>query len=344
MAAGPLTQISDVVVPEIFTGYVQQMTEEKTRIIQSGMVVRDPAIDLLLAGGGLTFNTPSWQDLDNDVDRISTDTPSVRFSGGTADPDPQKIGTATEISVRMNRNQSWSSAQLATVLAGADPLGAIADRVAEYWARRLQAAFVATMNGVIADNVANYSGDYQNDISGGGFIDGVTNFSAESIIDTAVTMGDSMEALTAMMVHSVVYARMQKLNLIDFIPDARGETNIATFLGREVIVDDGMPATGNIYDTWLFGPGMTRLGVGSPQIPTQVEDIPGAGNGGGQQVLYNRHMWTIHPTGHAYTGTPANGGPSNLATANNLAAATSWNRVYSERKQIRFARLVTREA
>ena len=344
MAAGPITQISDVVVPEIFSSYVQQLTEEKTRIIQSGMVARDPAIDELLAGGGLTFNTPSWQDLDNDVDRISTDTSSDRFSGGTADPDPQKIGTLTEISVRMNRNQSWSSSQLTAVLAGSDPMEAIANRVADYWSRRLQAAFVATMNGVIADNVANDAGDYQNDISGGAFIDGVTNFSAESIIDTAVTMGDSMEALTSMMVHSVVYARMQKLNLIDFIPDARGETNIATFLGREVIIDDGMPATGNVYDTWLFGAGMSRLGVGSPAVPTQVEDIPGAGNGGGQQVLYNRHMWTIHPTGHAYVGTPANGGPSNLGTANNLAAAASWNRVYLERKQIRFARLVTREA
>jgi hypothetical protein len=344
MAAGPITQISDVVVPEIFTGYVQQMTEEKSRIVQSGIIVRDPAIDALLAGGGLTFNTPSWQDLDNDVDRISTDTASARFTGGAADPDPQKIGTANEISVRMNRNQSWSSAQLATVLAGADPLGAISNRVADYWSRRLQAAFVATMNGVIADNVANDAGDYQNDVSGAGFIDGVTNFSAEAVIDTAVTMGDSMEALTAMIVHSVVFARMQKLNLIDFIPDSRGETNIASFLGREVIIDDGMPATGNVYDTWLFGGGMTRLGVGSPAVPTQVEDIPGAGNGGGQQVLYNRHMWTIHPTGHAYVGTPANGGPSNLATANNLAAAASWNRVYSERKQIKFARLVTREA
>ncbi len=344
MAAGPITLISDVVVPEIFNPYIQQMTEEKSRIVQSGILARDSGIDALLDGGGLTFNTPSWQDLDNDDDRIATDTPSARFTGGTADPDPQKIETATEISVRMNRNQSWSAAKLTGVLAGADPMEAIADRVAAYWARRLQAAFVATMNGVIADNVANDSGDYENDISGASFIDGVTNFSAEAIIDTAVTMGDSMDVLTSMLVHSVVFARMQKLNLIDFIPDARGEVQIAVFLGREVIIDDGMPATGNVYDTWLFGAGMSRLGVGTPPLPTEVENIPGAGNGAGQEVLYNRHMWCIHPTGHAYTGTPANGGPSNAATANNLAAAGSWNRVFSERNQIRFARLVTREA
>ena len=52
----------------------------------------------------------------------------------------------------------------------------------------------------------------------------------------------------------------------------------------------------------------------------------------------------MHPAGHAYAGTPANGGPSNAATANNLAAAASWNRVYPERKQIKIARLRTTEA
>ncbi len=55
-------------------------------------------------------------------------------------------------------------------------------------------------------------------------------------------------------------------------------------------------------------------------------------------------MWALHMTGHSYVGTPANGGPSNAATTNNLNDAASWNRVYQERKQIKFARLITRES
>lgn len=348
MAAGPTTRVADIVVPEIFTPYTQQLTEQKSRIIQSGLAVRDPAIDLLLAGGGLTFNVPSFKDLDDDAERVSTDT-SVPFadadaslpSGVARPPDPKKIGTSTEIAVRLSRNNSWSSTDLAAALAGADPMEAIADRVAYYWTRRLQAAFVATWNGVIADNVANDSGDYVNDISGNSFVDGVTNFSAEAFLDTALTMGDSMEDLTAVMVHSVVYNRMQKNNLIDFIPDASGRVNIPTFLGREVIVDDGVPRNGNVYDTWLFGGGATRLGIGQAKVPTEVERKAGGGNGGGQEVLYSRVEWAIHPVGHAFvmTGTP-NGGPANT----DLDDATSWDRVFPERKQIKFARLVTREA
>ena len=157
-------------------------------------------------------------------------------------------------------------------------------------------------------------------------------------------MGDSMEGLVAVMVHSVVFNRMQKNNLIDFIPDARGEIQIPTFLGREVIVDDGMPNATSIYDTWLFGLGAAQLGVGSPKDATETERKPSAGNGGGQEILHSRQEWSMHPVGHAYTGTAANGGPGNGAGANDLQNAGSWNRVYPERKQIKFARLVTREA
>ena len=336
MASG-VTKIADVIVPEIFTPYARQMTEEKSRLVQSGALARDGAIDALLAGGGLTFNVPSWRDLDNDADNVSSD-------DETTDATPNKIQTSREIAVRLSRNNSWSDMDLTSALAGSDPMEAIAAGVARYWSRRLQAAFVATWNGVIADNDANDSGDYSNDVSGAGFVDGVTNFTTEAFLDALLTIGDSQDDLGMVMVHSAVYNRMQKNNLIDFIPDARGETQIATFLGREVIQDDGVPRTGNIYDTWIFGAGATRLGVGSPDIPTEIDRKPAAGNGGGQSVLHDRLEWAIHPTGHAYVGTAPDGGPANGTGANELANAGSWDRRFPERKQIKFARLVTREA
>jgi hypothetical protein len=350
MAAGPLTRISDVVVPEIFTPYAQQLTESKSRLIASGAVVRDAAIDALLAGGGLTFNVPSWKDLDDDAERVSTDTVPVEYTGGTADPDPQKIGSATEVAVRLSRNQSWGTSDLAAVLAGSDPADAIASRVAAYWTRRLQAAFVATMTGVFNDNEAapsateHVQNDLTNDVSGGAYSAGVTDFTAEAFLDAALTMGDSQDGLSMIMVHSVVYNRMQKNNLIDFIPDSTGKVNIPTFLGHDVIIDDGVPRSGSVYESWIFGPGAVRLGVGSPNVPTEVERFAGAGNGGGAETLYNRVEWAMHPVGHKYAGTPANGGPSNATSANNLAHADSWQRVFSERKMIKIARLVTREA
>jgi hypothetical protein len=344
MASG-VTKLADVIVPEIFNPYTQQQTEEKSRLIQSGAVARDAALDGLLAGGGITFNDPSFKDLDNDAENVATDDESTNST-------PNKIGTAMEIQVRMSRNQSWSSMDLAGDLAGADPQLAIASRVSGYWVRRLQAAFIATMQGVFADNAAAPTGtehtqnDLTHNVSGVSYTDGVTNFSAEAFLDAAVTMGDSMQDLGLVFMHSIVYNRALKNNLIDFIPDSTNPAaiGIPTFLGRTVIVDDGTPRSSGVFETWLFGAGAVRIGMGSPKVPTEVDRKPAAGNGSGQDVLHNRVEWVIHPVGHRFAvASPAVGGPSNASTSGNLAHADSWARVFPERKQIKIARLITRE-
>ncbi|QDP52357.1 MAG: putative major capsid protein [Prokaryotic dsDNA virus sp.] len=343
-----MTKISDVIVPEIFNPNVQQITEEKSRIVQSGAVVRDPQIDNELAGGGVTFNTPSYKDLDNVEENISSDDQGDKYTGGTNDSKPQKTGMANEVSVRLSRNQSWSSGDLTAALQGSDPMDSIASRVGNYRALRMQAAFIATMKGIFADNDAaptsgeHVQGDLTNDIKGAS-VSEATKFSAPAFLDACVTMGDSQEDLGLVMVHSIVYNRMQKQNLIDFVPDARGEVRIPTFLGRTVVVDDSMPKSGGVYETWMFGAGAVRIGMGNPKVPTETKRDPDSGNGAGSEILYNRWEWCIHPTGHAFAVAASGGGPSNAATAGNLAHADSWKRVYSERKQIKIARLITRE-
>lgn len=341
MAAGT-TRISDVIVPEIFTPYMQQLTEEKSRLIRSGAVTRDGFLDEFLAGGGLTVNAPSWKDLDNDADNVSSDDPGVTST-------PNKNGAVSEVAVRLSRNNSWKTADLTAALAGSDPAGAIAGRVADYWIRRAQAAFIATMTGIFADNAAapvsteHVQNDLTHDVSGASYSAGVTDFSAEAFVDACVTMGDSMQDLGIVFMHSIVYARAQKNNMIDFVTDDVQKINIPTFLGREVIVDDSMPNAGGVFQSWLFGAGAVRLGMGSPKVPTELDRKPEEGNGAGTEILYSRTEWCFHPVGHRYAGSPANGGPSNAATSDNLAAAGSWQRVFPERKQIKVARLITRE-
>lgn len=352
MATGS-TAVADIIVPEIFNPAVVQKTEEKSRLIKSGALVKDAAMDALLAGAGLTFELPSFKPLDNEDENVSSDDTDDSFKDGftpNTNSRPKKTGMVSEIGVRLSRNQSWASADLASALGQKDPAEAIQEGVADYWALRLQAAFIATMKGVFGDNDAAPSGtehtqyDLTNDVTGAGFVDGVTNFTTEAFMDAAITMGDSADQLGLILVHSVVYNRMSKLQLLDFVPDATNPAvKIATYMGRVVVQDDSMPNTGGVFQSWLFGSNAVRLGVGSAKVPTEVERKAAAGNGGGQEVLYNRVEWMIHPTGHQYAGTAPKGGPSNAATSNNLAHASSWARVFPQRKQIKIARLITRE-
>ncbi len=337
-------QITDIIVPQIFAPYVQQLTEQKSRLIQSGAVRVDANLSNLLGGGGLTFNEPSFKDLDDTADNVGTDNPATLATA-------LKIGTAQEIQVRLSRNQSWSAMDLAAALAGADPVEAIASRVADYWVRRAQDVFVATITGVFADNAAAPSGtehvldDMTFDASGVGYVDGVTNFSAENFLDATQTMGDSAPNLSLVMMHSIVFNRAKKNNLIDFIPDSINPQAqaIPTFLGHIVVVDDHMPNSAGVFQTWIFGAGAVAMGRNFPRVPVETIRVPAAGNGSGQETLHYRVEWIMHPAGNAYVGTAASGGPGNDASSNNLANAGSWQRRWAERKMIRIARLITRE-
>lgn len=153
-------------------------------------------------------------------------------------------------------------------------------------------------------------------------------------------MGDAAGNLSAVACHSIIYRRMQLLNLIDFIPNARGEINIPVFLGHRVVVDDALitgTGAGIVYHTYLFASGALQSGMGMAKMPTEVERKPSSGNGGGQEILHSRVEWCIHPTGHAYIGAAEGGGPTNAI----LGVAASWDRRFPERKQVPFAVLRT---
>ncbi len=330
-----VVKIADVVVPAVFTEYVQLLTSQRSAFVQSGVIEQGPLFDALLAGGGRTFDMPHFKDLLDTEANVSSDDDASKAV-------PEKITTGQEVSIRHSRNQVWSSMDLAAALAGPDPLEAIASRVADYWVRQEQTYLISSLQGLIADNIANDAGDMVVDITAGvGAVDATNLFSAETFIDTIQTLGDVGEDLVAIAVHSTVFRRAQKNNLIDFIPDARGEVDIATFQGRRVIVDDGLPAITNgpniEFSSYLYGAGSIVRGTGAAKVPTAVDRDELAGLGGGQEFLHSRVEWILHPRGFAWLSASMVGqSPTNAE----LAGVTNWDRRF-ERKLVKIAELRT---
>ncbi len=331
-----VTRLSDLVIPEVFTDYVQLLTEEKSAFRNSGVLEASPLLDQLLAGGSRVFNVPHFRDLAQTESNVSSDNP-----GSSATP--ENITTGQEIAQRHNRNQVWSSMDLNAALAGADPMEAIAALVSDYWVREEQRMLISSLVGVFDDNETNDSGDMINDITVTGSPALAANlFSAEAFIDAQQTLGDSSEDLVAVSMHSVVFARAKKNNLIDFIPDARGEVDIPTFLGLRVVVDDGMPNvirdTVTEFSTYLYGAGSVARGQSAPKVPTETDREPLSGDGGGQEFLITRVEWSIHPRGFAWlSSNQAGESPTNTE----LEDDTNWDRRFNERKQIKLAELRT---
>jgi hypothetical protein len=352
MASVDLSSIA--VLPQVFSAFVQTKTEDKAKFVQSGILARSPVLDEFCHGKSNTLNRESWKDLaTTDLENVPT-TPGadgIYITGG-AGITVKGLTTFNEIAVKMIRTQQWAEQKLQDYITGEDAYQAIADRVAYYEARRLQIATLAVLAGVFADNDAapvgteHVVGDLTFDASSVSFVEGVTNFTADNLFNAQQTMGDSQGDLSVLAVHSAVFTRMKKNNLIDFKQDSVTGANLATFQGMEVVYDDGMPKSGNVYDSYIFAPGALELGWGSPENATEVVWDPTSSLGLGQKILFRRWIMSIHPMGHAFLGTTSGGGPINGdgSTANSLAHAGSWQRRCPERKQVKIARLKTREA
>lgn len=307
------TLISDVIVPEVFNSYVIERTAELSALYQSGIVVADPELDALATAGGKLINMPFWHDLTGDDEVLSDSVPL----------ETDKINAGQDIAALLMRGKAWKTNDLAKALSGDDPMRAIGDLVAAYWARRQQVTLLSTLKGVFgsaATKMASNSLDISAETGN------AAAFTGEAFIDASYKLGDAEEKLTAIGVHSSVYANLRKQNLIEFLL-ASDNTKIPTYMGKRVIVDDGMPVDGDVFTSYIFGAGAIGLGNGAAPIPTETDRDSLAGD----DILVNRQHFLLHPRGVKFTSkSVAGSSPTNAE----LALGTNWERVY-EPKNVR---------
>ena len=331
------TQISDVIVPEVYETYTAEDLPELTAFYESGVVVRNAMLDGNAQEGGNLVNLPFWHDLDPTIEpNVSDDT--------TGEATPNKLGTGKQLARSAYLNQWYSNTDLAGELAGSDPNQQVTNRFGTYWQRQWQRRLIASCDGILADNIANDAGDMVIDVASDTIAGqtAATKFNLDSFVDAVATAGDAGSMFSAMCVHSQVMAQMRKNDDIDFIPDSEGKLTIPTYQGLRVIEDDGMTVTpggtdGFKYTTILFGAGAFGYGEGSPYIPMEINREAKQGNGGGINEIGERKTWLLHPFGFADTGTPA----SESYTLAELRLAATWDRVTQSRKSIPLAYLIT---
>lgn len=332
-----LVQLADVIVPAVYETYAAENSPELTAFFQSGVAVRNDLIDSL-ADGGQEVNIPFWKDMDASTEpNYSTDQ-----LGDIAVPDKITAGNMKARNAFMNKGMS--AADLVQELAGSDPMRRIADRFGSFWQRQFQRRVIAALVGVLAGNVANNASDMVNDVS---IADGLNAIDANlftrgGFTGAVFTLGDHFGDLSAIAVHSVIMKRMIDNDDIEFIADSKGSLTIPTYMGKIVIVDDGLPVvaggvSGFKYTSILFGSAAVGYGEGNPRHPVEVWRNPQGGNGAGIEQLWERKTWLIHIFGFSFISGAVAG---QSATQAELKNAANWTRLL-QRKNIPVAYLVT---
>ena len=298
------TRISDVIEPITFANYVIERTRELSALIEAGIVTQDATLNSLVVGGGRTVNMPMWAKLTGESEILSDTTPLT----------PRGITTKQDIAVQHFRGNAWSANALASAVAGSSAMTAIGNQVANYWVKDEQRVLISTLRGVFdSPTMSNHR------------LVVTEGISAPNVLRAKNLLGDAAGQLTAMAVHSMTMTLLQIQNLIVYIPNARGEVVIPTYLGYRLIVDDMMPFTGNTFDTYLFADGVIGRGDGIPVDGTPVETDRDSLQD--DDYLINRRYFVLHPFGVRWVGTSAGLAPTN----NELATGANWEKVYDDK-------------
>ena len=333
------TQIADIYNPLVFARLTSEAQINTNAFIQSGIMTNDPSLAAMAAVGGNVGEMTGYAPMINNEPRYASDVPGTTVT--------HKNVTSVEMKYRKYyANQSWSFMELAEMInlkQGMDPIAAMNDRLGQYWATFNERRVINSSLGVLADSVANHGSDMLITVAtdAAGAVTAAERISADLVLDAKQTLGDHSGQLNAIAMHSVIYTQLQKENLIEFIPDSRGEIMIPTYLGYRVIQDDSMPAVAGTnritYTTVLFAAGSFGYADVPQKRASSLDFDEQAGNGSGEDVIYSRQGGIIQPMGYSFNLTIAAGGSATYAQ---LAAAASWGRVW-DRKNIPMAFLQT---
>lgn len=320
------TKISDIIVPELFNPYVINRTMELSALVNSGIIVNSPEFDRLASEAARTHNMPFFEDLTGDSEET--------LEGKVMEA--AKIGSNKDVSTTLLRQKMWAATNLSAALAGADPMKAIGDLVAGFWARDMQKELIALLAGIFGTytpdggQATTPMKDHILDLTGMK-TEAAKNISASAFIDACQLMGDAQGLLTDVAMHSATKAYLKKQNLIETERDST-DVEFETYQGRRVTVDDGCPVDGDVYTTYLFSQGAIALGNGNPVGHVATEMDRDKKNGGGIDYLINRKAYILHMRGVAYTGKKRE--HVETPTRAELKMAENWTPVY-EPKQLR---------
>lgn len=320
-----LVTISDTITPEVYDMYMEEQWTQKSALWNSGIVGEDPKMNALLDGGATTFNFPFWKINDmRDADASAVN------EGGTITP--AKISAGKQVARRLFLEKAWGKNDVVQVTAGSDPIEAVLNHIGKFWDYQYQKALFSSVQGVIADNVANDGSDMVKDITG----ETVTKINSDAVIDTLAKYGDSLDNVVAIGMHSVPHATLLKDNIITFEATNGQDIGWGTYLGKTVIVDDSL-VVGSTYWNVLFKNQAFMSGF-STQGYVQAESDRTPSASGGATTIYTRRVLAMHPAGFAWVEGSLT---KTFPEYSDLRGSQHWNRVVSSVKNVGFLILKT---
>lgn len=315
-----------IINEKAFDKYVDVLPHQnRNALIKSGVFVSDPRVKTLLSK-----QTTSFYGMIPMKGRIGGD--PVNYDGENDIP-YSGLGSVLQGVVAYGRANGWGELDFTTdISAGEEPLKWMAQQLADYWDdvdTKIVMGVTDALFGLGAkdgatDNEKYFSEKHTLDVSG--TVD--TVITPETLNNlTQQASGDKRNLYTTVFMHSTVAKNLENQKLLEYVKgtDANGiqrDMTLATWNGRTVIIDDGMPydpETG-LYTTYVFGRGAFSFDSLGAKVPTEIARH--AAERGGITIMYNRRRHCLVPRGISFIGNTKLGSLS--PTDAELFDTTNW--------------------
>ncbi len=285
---------------EVFADMMREEDFWKNEIAASGIVRQDSTIMDLIGTKGNVATIPIYKPLnvyDEDMGALNND--------GETDNIPVTISGDKQTCMLIQRMKAFQAKDFTKELTGADPLGLIKSKIANYYRQVWEIELMNIAKAVLgvtelADHITDLSvttgtAEEKN------MIDATTMIDAEQ-----KALGDMAGGLGLAIMHSRIFANYKKLELVEYAKYTVGgaikqEITMPTINGKNILVTDyytvdtsvsGFP----VYHTYLFGEG-AFLSADKNNYENQYTTNYDPETSAGIDKFYTKQGKVLHPNG-----------------------------------------------
>lgn len=290
---------------------VDLLLKDQNSLVRSGLAVRSPLVDRMIAGGSRKAGVPFINPLATDVVNVSND---------DINDDGDVIGmTAQEfMALRHDLNIGIGFTDLAAAVTRFDGKGGAAAFLADYWDNQYNSRAGSIIKGFLKTNAGlTYTSAAGADLYTAAMLAGAT-------------AGVHADEFDILIVNPAQYAQMRIDQKNAFVPASQTESRFDEWAGFKLLKSKAFGT-----DVVMARAGALAFGEGlpSPMIGTEYERLGNKGGGGGADILHSRRSVVLHPQGANYKG-PI------VPTVAQLEAAASWELAVSDIEQVGFRKIV----
>jgi len=350
------TFLRDLVIRPEFLNYVLEDIFYRCSWIQSGVVVRNSALDV--SAGGTRLEAPSYIPI-NPVEEI-IESNGCWGCSGEGYLTPQKIQATSSIMTILHRGFAYAVDDLSKLGTGTDPMEAIKSYLAKSILRLRTATLLSHVNGLFGPT----PGDATAGALGCNYLDFCAAAAPDNYLGTRqvltarAQLGERGESLTAIAMHSAVYYYLVETGALTFSTDSLqrggdlvwggggvnispGQDSVAYFHGMRVIVDDLLvdESCSNCYPVYMFAAGSVYEGQQQALRTEEDRNILSK-----QDVMSVDYHYGFHVPGTSYINGYDN--PANDAVTGGtcvkpgLSDPANWELTYQTAKMVPIVKML----